>query len=563
MHSILSSIIKLGVFLIVCLPFSAQLQNLTANTSINITKVWSQAPDGYTYPIDIYVPTSQMPEEGFPLCILLHGNGGNGAGMINQYRNILSCHILVAPSGYENSWNICQEDSDAPDIEMFNELTLQLQNYSNVNPNKIRVLGSSNGAGLANRVFIENNNSGIDIVCAIVSHLNTAQFHEGQFYQPSNNTDASMEYCGYDSIANPLTTRKYLSISNDNDNLIPYTGGFSPVGVDFLDAETAAYEIAKYKGYNGSINQEGESISSTSITAFSYLSDEVVHIKGNAMHGTNESQRDYIQNYFSNCQTQSNCQPTISPSAPILCPDATDTLWTQTFDSYQWYKDGEIIENETKQYLVIDNSYSLASVQVKTTKENCQGESDQVLIDGWTFLLPSVTSQGNYDFVNDVHTVCTGDTISFEFNLPYNTNIQWTADQNAIDGDTSAIINITSAVERQTINYGVCGSPDICPDYVQCLGVPLYVQFINCQSVDIKEVKDNRFVYPNPAKDIINIERTLSIEKIEILNLSGQTCKVITDNLSQINIQELKKGAYIMRLSWTNGDQQYQKFIKN
>ena len=39
MHSILSSIIKLGVFLIVCLPFSAQLQNLTANTSINITKV--------------------------------------------------------------------------------------------------------------------------------------------------------------------------------------------------------------------------------------------------------------------------------------------------------------------------------------------------------------------------------------------------------------------------------------------------------------------------------------------------------------------------------------------
>lgn len=40
----------------------------------------------------------------------------------------------------------------------------------------------------------------------------------------------------------------------------------------------------------------------------------------NAMHGTNESQRDYIQNYFS------NCQPTISPSAPILCPDATDTF---------------------------------------------------------------------------------------------------------------------------------------------------------------------------------------------------------------------------------------------
>ena len=56
-----------------------------------------------------------------------------------------------------------------------------------------------------------------------------------------------MEYCGYDSIAKPLTTRKYLSISNDNDNLIPYTGGFSPVGVDFLDAEPAPMKLPNTK----------------------------------------------------------------------------------------------------------------------------------------------------------------------------------------------------------------------------------------------------------------------------------------------------------------------------
>jgi poly(3-hydroxybutyrate) depolymerase len=199
-------------------------QNLTSSTSISITKSWSQQPNGYTYPMNIFVPTGTAPQGGFPVCVLLHGNGGNGAGMINQFRNTLECHILVAPTGYLNSWNICAETSDAPDVEMINDLVSNVQRYTNVNPNKIRIVGSSNGAGLANRVFIENNNPSIDIICAIVSHLNEAQYHSGGFYKPSNTTDPSASFCGYNTLANPLTTRKYLSISNDNDNLIPYLG---------------------------------------------------------------------------------------------------------------------------------------------------------------------------------------------------------------------------------------------------------------------------------------------------------------------------------------------------
>jgi poly(3-hydroxybutyrate) depolymerase len=289
------------LYIFLCFPILSVSQDLESTTNINIIKSWSQEPSGYSYPMNITVPAGTVPPNGFPVCILLHGNGGNGAGMMNEFTDILECHALVAPTGYLNSWNICTEDSDAPDIEMINDLVNILQAYSNINPNKIRIIGSSNGAGLANNIFIENNNTGIDIVCAIVSHLNEPQYHLGNFYKPSASTDPLSSFCGYDNLVNPLATRKYLSISNDNDPIIPYSGGTSVVGIDFLPAETATYNIALNQGYTGSQLTSGITMGNPQITEYSYLSGDVVHIKGDAAHDTNNTQLDYIKGYFLDC----------------------------------------------------------------------------------------------------------------------------------------------------------------------------------------------------------------------------------------------------------------------
>jgi poly(3-hydroxybutyrate) depolymerase len=307
------NITKLLFIALIYLPTFAFSQVLTNNTSISITKTWPSQPSGYTYPINILVPQGAVPQDGFPVCILLHGNGsGNlsnlaGPPMLSQqqFGSVLPCHILVAPTGYQNSWNICSENSDAPDVEMINELVNNLQGYSNVNPNKIRILGTSNGAGLANRIFIENTNPGIDIVCAIVSHLNDFQYHLGDFYKPSGITNSSSSYCGYDIVSKPLSSRKYLSISNVNDQLIPYNGGLSNVGATFLPAETAAHIIATHKGYTGSILTSGTTIGTGSleITEYSYLFGDVVHLKGSAQHQANPTQKNYITDYFSDCVT--------------------------------------------------------------------------------------------------------------------------------------------------------------------------------------------------------------------------------------------------------------------
>jgi poly(3-hydroxybutyrate) depolymerase len=289
-----------------CIPLLALAQDLTSTTDIEITKFWLQEPNGFSYEMNIKVPTGEVPTGGFPVSILLHGNGGNGFGMVNEFSNVLECHALVAPTGYLNSWNICSENSDAPDVEMINDLINLLQAYSNINPTKIRIIGFSNGAGLANNIFIENNNPGIDIVCAVVSHLNEPQYHSGGFFKPSSSTNPQNSFCGYDTLDTPLTTIKYLSISNINDPIIPYLGGWSNVGVPFIDAEAAAFNIALNQGYNGSQLTSGVIMGDPQITEYSYLSGNVVHIKGNAAHGTNETQIDYLKDYFSDCDTALN-----------------------------------------------------------------------------------------------------------------------------------------------------------------------------------------------------------------------------------------------------------------
>ena len=313
---------KLLTYFLLSFPLFTISQTLIPSTNIEITKYWYQEEQGYTYPMTIFVPDGDVPEGGFPVCILLHGNGGNSGGIINQFKNILNCHILVAPSGYSKSWNICDEGSDAPDVEMVDELINQVQTYSNVNPNKIRILGSSNGAGLANNILIQNKNSGVDIVCAIVSHLNEPQFHLGNFYGSSSSTDPAATYCGYDSLIYPLNTRRYLSISNENDPIIPYDGGNSVVGVDFLDAETAAFNIASNQGYSGGKTTTGTIIGRPEITEYSYLSGDVVHIKGDAEHGTNITQREYIKNYFSDCNIDLGTEP-IEKDTLTLYPNPT------------------------------------------------------------------------------------------------------------------------------------------------------------------------------------------------------------------------------------------------
>lgn len=300
------------LILFLLLPFFTVAQELTESTNLDITLSWSQVPDGYTYPVYISIPNGTAPSEGYPVCIALHGNGGNGAQQVESMSQLLDCHIVIAPSGYANSWFICSEESNGPDIQMLESLIASIKSYSNVNADRIRLVGGSNGSALVNNFYIQNDDPSVDRVCGIVSQMNEPQFHDGDFHFPATGPNADEDFCGYNTSKDLLIGRKYLSICNDNDNLIPFEGGPSPIGLSFLPAEFSIFKVAQSQGYTGNqLPQGGEPIGNPLIFEYKYLDGDVVLLRGNAQHGTNSSQRDYLKEWLGDCDFNSNTVGTV------------------------------------------------------------------------------------------------------------------------------------------------------------------------------------------------------------------------------------------------------------
>lgn len=306
------------------LAMQAAADELVEGTDLSVTMSWNQAPGGWTYDVAILMPADPEPAGGYPVCILLHGNGGTGEPMLGAMGDLIECHVLVAPTGYANSWNLCGEASDAPDVEMVGELVEHIQTFDNIDADRIRIVGVSNGSALANRVLIQNDNPGLDRVVGVVSQLCEPQFHEGGFRGTWGETDENADFCGYDTPFVPVTGRSCLSICNENDPIIPYHGGESAVGVTFLPAQLAAFLIAQSQGYTGEpITGPGEEIGDSGVFEYVYLDGQVVHLRGYEGHGVNETQEAAIAEFLGGCTSDAPCDGDIDGNGVV---DVDDVL---------------------------------------------------------------------------------------------------------------------------------------------------------------------------------------------------------------------------------------------
>jgi hypothetical protein len=79
----------------------------------------------------------------------------------------------------------------------------------------------------------------------------------------------------------------------------------------------------------------------------------------------------------------------------------------------------------------------------------------------------------------------------------------------------------------------------------------------------VSDVNANQFsIYPNPAKDILNIQaKTYENTTYEILHITGELVKKGKLNNGHINVSDLKKGIYIISLN-QNGKKSNLKFVK-
>ncbi|MDX9750003.1 MAG: hypothetical protein RBT71_02860 [Flavobacteriales bacterium] len=173
---------------------------------------------------------------------------------------------------------------------------------------------------------------------------------------------------------------------------------------------------------------------------------------------------------------QCDHDPVISPSAPILCPDESAVLTTGDFDTYQWYRDGQLLPGATEQTLVLPAGEAVGSMfTVAATLNGCTETSPGVLVDGWMFLLPFVIHGGDepYAMVGEGGGLyCEGDTLTLTLGMPYTENIQWTNFGVPIPGADAPELIVTTSGE-----YHVTAAPSVCPNTIMALGVTIAAEF--------------------------------------------------------------------------------------
>ena len=86
------------------------------------------------------------------------GNGGQGN--LRRLSYLADEAVIVAPSGYERSWNVNNEGSKADDVSFILELISRVaEEHPAADANNVNLIGTSNGAAIIYRLLIA---TGID-----------------------------------------------------------------------------------------------------------------------------------------------------------------------------------------------------------------------------------------------------------------------------------------------------------------------------------------------------------------------------------------------------------------
>jgi hypothetical protein len=133
-----------------------------------------------------------------------------------------------------------------------------------------------------------------------------------------------------------------------------------------LDAEDAIYTIAQNQGFNGfKINWPGVPISNPLIFEYSYLSGNVVHIRGNAQHSLNFSQMDYIKSFFDDCPSSLYLHGNSKKKIKVF-PNPTNENITISLDEFN----GNI---QTEVFNIIGNRLQLTNKTTLCLKDYSKG----------------------------------------------------------------------------------------------------------------------------------------------------------------------------------------------
>jgi hypothetical protein len=239
--------------------------------------------------------------------------------------------------------------------------------------------------------------------------------------------------------------------------------------------------------------------------------------------GCERTSQPYSYNSFvQNCDHD----PTIFPEDLVLCPNESDTLFTQTADSYRWFRGGTLIEGAEDAFLVVNQFQDAGfSFQVESTLNGCAEMSPEVLVDGWVFLPLTVSTEGNLD------PLCEGDALILEVLPPFTENIQWLFNGNPVQFGNELTLEIT-----ESGTYAVNASTEICPAY-------------NETSINLDYTFQPR---PQPVINYFQVSNTLSADVQAVSYVWMLDGEIIPGATTQI-ITPAAEGNYTVTATYSNG----------
>ena len=130
-----------------------------------------------------------------------------------------------------------------------------------------------------------------------------------------------------------------------------------------------------------------------------------------------------------------------------------------------------------------------------------------------------------------------------------------------------------AALKLDTTNWAICDStgaispaPGAIVGSLMDIVNPIYIDQIVFDNValgtnDFKQGSNMISLYPNPAHEVLNINSSNPIAKIEVYDMLGK--KVASkNNASDINVADLGKGVYILSVFQANGSVVAKQFVK-
>ena len=261
-----------------------------------------------------------------------------------------------------------------------------------------------------------------------------------------------------------------------------------------------------------------------------------------------EIHQSIVQKYITFC----SYTPTIFPENLIVC--STDTLWTQTYDAYQWYdSNGNPIPGATNQYLIVSSDAMLNNGGLKfsvlTTKNNCSEMSQQVFAAKYN--IDFYITEG-FPFVLD--TFCSGDTLKIFLVLSsqvQNHSIQWLNNGTPVlSANTDTLVVTSSGKYAASVIDSACSG-------MTFISSPFNLTFINCNSGIIEnKTQPKVLVYPNPADGFINVKVNSELIGTDyaIIDILGKIIRTgkFENEINNLKINDINSGIYMLQIGKTN-----------